>query len=222
MTILSPEFVENPENRCPVVLILDTSASMAGEPIEALNDGIATFKFEVEQDDLACMRVDLAVVTFGEGVSTLQHFTTIDEFMAPKLEAKGKTPLGKALEHGLELLGARKKEYRENGILYYRPWLFLITDGAPTDGDLWKVASRKIHEEEDSNKLSFFVVGVEGADFDTLKVISIKNRPPYQLKGLAFDQLFKWLSASVRRVSSGVVGGEMRALPPVSNWARDA
>ena len=47
------EFAENPEPRCPCVLLLDTSASMTGTPIQALNDGLETFRDNLITDDLA-------------------------------------------------------------------------------------------------------------------------------------------------------------------------
>lgn len=217
MGIRYPEFVENPESRCPVVLILDTSASMEGRPIEALNEGLASFKFDVEQDELAALRVEVAIVTFGATVSVLQDFTTIDNFTAPQLETEGKTPLGGALQAGLDLLDARKKIYREVGVQYYRPWIFLITDGAPTDD--WVAAAKSVQKAETENKLSFFTIAVEGADMDVLHQVAPPQRPPLELRDLEFDALFRWLSASVRRVSAGKVGGDMVALPAVSSWA---
>lgn len=217
MGIRYPEFVENPESRCPVVLILDTSASMEGAPIEALNEGLASFKFDVEQDELAALRVEVAIITFGTTVSILQDFTTIDNFTAPQLETEGKTPLGEAIAAGLDLLDARKKIYREVGVQYYRPWIFLITDGAPTDD--WNGAAQSVQQAESENKLSFFTIAVEGADMDILQQIAPIERPPLELRDLEFDALFRWLSASVRRVSTGKVGGDMVALPAVSSWA---
>ena len=77
MPIGQPEFVENPENRCPVILILDTSGSMAGKPIEELNRGVAALKEDILKDSKASLSVVLAIVTFGP-VKLTQDFTTID------------------------------------------------------------------------------------------------------------------------------------------------
>lgn len=218
MTLKSPEFLENPENRCPVVLLLDTSASMEGDPIRALNEGLATFKFDVEQDEIASLRVEVAIITFGDNVSLYQSFVTIDDFTAPVLQTAGKTPLGRAMELGLEVLEERKKAYKEAGIGYYRPWMFLITDGAPTDGEIWKKAAANMQGMVRQNKLAFFTVGVEGADQEILSAIAPEQFPPFRLRDLEFSALFKWLSASVRRVSVGHVGLEMLALPASQGW----
>lgn len=218
MGIASPEFVDNPENRCPVILILDTSASMAGEPIDSLNKGIASFKFDVEQDPLASLRVEIAIVAFGQQAEVLQDFVTVDDFIAPKLSTEGKTALGAALKLGLDILDIRKTIYRREGIQYYRPWVFLITDGAPTDGEAWKIEAARIHQLETEGKLSFFTIGVDGADEDILKEIAPPQRPPLMLKNLRFEELFRWLSSSVRRVSTNQIGGDMLALPAVTTW----
>jgi uncharacterized protein YegL len=220
MGLQVPEFLENPENRCPVLFILDVSASMQGTPMEALNEGLAEFKFDVEQDALASLRVEVCLVTFGAIVKTLQPFVTIDDFTPPVLTPAGRTPMGEAIEMGLEVLAERKKTYHEQGIGYYRPWVFLITDGAPTDLDIWEEAVRKVHHLEQENRLTFFPVGVEGADREILEKLTPPGRTPFFLKDLKFKELFRWVSASVKRVSTGRVGsGDMMALPPVSDWA---
>ena len=59
------EFAENPEPRCPCVLLLDTSGSMRGAPLDALNAGLEAFQQEIGRDTLASRRVEVAVVAKG-------------------------------------------------------------------------------------------------------------------------------------------------------------
>lgn len=214
-----PEFVHNPENRCPVTLLLDTSASMRGAPIAELNAGLRSFQHQIQNDELASLRVELSIVGFGGAVRMVQDFMNVDEIGPPQLEAEGDTPMGEALDLGLRLVEARKAVYRANGIHYYRPWVFLITDGAPTDGLAWQTAALSMQEADLSGKLTFFTVGVQGADMEILREVASPNRPPLMLQGLKFRDLFHWLSASVRRVSMSRIGGETLALPPVHGWA---
>lgn len=215
MPVGLPEFVENPENRCPVILLLDTSGSMYGQPIQELNRGLAAFKEDVLRDSQASLSVEMAIVTFGP-VQLTQGFTTIDQFTPPKLEASGNTPMGEAIEYALDLLEGRKFTYKENGILYYRPWIFLITDGSPTDN--WHYAAQRLKEAEAQRRLLFFAVGVQGADMNTLRQFTPPERSPIMLNGLDFRSLFVWLSSSMKRVSSGKVGQAV-ALPSVG-WGQ--
>ena len=93
MVFGASEFADNPEPRCPCLLLLDTSGSMEGPAIEELNNGLILFKHELCGDSLAMKRVEVAVVTFGP-VRTLADFQTPDQFEAPRLEASGDTPMG--------------------------------------------------------------------------------------------------------------------------------
>ena len=89
---------------------------------------------ELIEDELASVRVDIALVTFGDGaVKVIHPFTLVQDFQPPLLIAKGDTPIGEAISQGIDLLETRKKLYREQGVNYYRPILFMITDGEPTD-----------------------------------------------------------------------------------------
>jgi uncharacterized protein YegL len=209
------EFEDNPDPRCPCILLLDTSSSMADDPIEALNEGLQAFQVDIKKDDLARKRVEVAIITFGNnGVQLMQSFVTVDRFEAPMLTAGGNTPMGTAIEQAINILQERKLLYQENGIPYYRPWIFMITDGAPTDA--WQRAAQHIRTEEQAKALAFFAVGVNNADMDLLAQISV--RKPLRLQGLKFTDMFLWLSRSQQRVSSSKVG-ELTALPPPSGWA---
>ena len=125
------EFAENPEPRCPCVLLLDTSGSMQGDRIEALNQGLLSFKDELVKNTLAARRVEVAIVTFDSHVNVVQDFVTVDQFTPPILTAQGLTTMGAGINKSLEIIQERKSQYRANGIAYYRPWIFMITDGEP-------------------------------------------------------------------------------------------
>ena len=216
MPVGKPEFINNPEPRCPVILLLDNSYSMEGDPLDELNKGLGTFKQSVEQDALASLRVELSIISFGP-VNVVQDFVTIDQFVPPVLEAEGDTPMGEAIEYAFDLLRDRKENYKNNGILYYRPWIFLITDGAPTDS--WQNAAQLVRNGETSQEVCFFAVGVEGADMNTLSQIASPQRPPLSLNGLDFQSMFLWLSQSLTQVSHSQAGTtQTLSLPPVG-WA---
>jgi len=199
---------------CPTILLLDTSGSMnISNKINDLNSGIKTFKEEIEKDDLARKRIDLAVVAFGQSVRVVSGFTSIEEFEPEELVADGLTPMGSAIKKSIDMLEARKDEYKTEGIDYYRPWIFMITDGEPTDmkeGDeLWNETVNAVHKGEKEGKFLFFTVGVDEADMDTLKLISPPNRAPIKLKENHFNEMFIWLSRSQTKVSASKVGEQV-------------
>lgn len=207
------EFAENPEPRCPCVLLLDTSGSMNGAAIEALNEGLQVFKEELNRDNLAKKRVEVAIVTFNFEVNVAQEFVTADSFEPPTLVAQGLTHMGSAIHLGLDMIEARKAQYRANGVNYYRPWVFMITDGEP-QGELDTIveqAAQRIKDDEANKRVAFFAVGVEDANIERLSQIVVRN--PLKLKGLNFQEMFIWLSASMQRVSQSKPDDQV-ALPP--------
>ncbi len=207
------DFASNPEPRCPCLLLLDVSGSMNGRPLDELNAGLTTFKDELASDVLAMKRVEVGIVTFGP-VKVESPFTSASTFYPPTLQAQGVTPIGAAITQALNMVEDRKSDYRSNGISYYRPWVFLITDGAPTDS--WQAAADAVREGEASKKLAFFSIGVKGANMDILRQISV--REPLSLDGLKFRELFSWLSSSLRSVSRSTPGTEVSLENP-KGWA---
>lgn len=215
---LDIEFAKNPEPRCPVVLLLDTSGSMSGDRINELNAGLASFKQDVEKDTTASLRVEVAIITFDSSVHIVQDFVTMDNFYPPQLTTSGTTSMGEGIELALNEVENRKAIYKSNGIQYYQPWVFLITDGGPTDS--WQSAAQRVRQADADRKISFYAVGVQGADMNTLEQIAPVNIPPLMLKGLQFQELFRWLSDSMKRVSSSKVGGGQTSLPAITGWAQ--
>jgi uncharacterized protein YegL len=213
----SVEFAINPEPRCPCVLLLDTSGSMTGKPIDALNAGLKSFRDSLMKDSLASKRVEIAIVTFESSVTVVQDFVTMDHFSPPVLSTGVLTCMGEGIVKALDLLQERKQRYRKNGVDYYRPWVFMITDGGPTDGpEIIAQATKRIHAEEGSKGVAFFAVGVQGADMGRLQQIAV--RAPLMLDGLDFQSMFIWLSRSMQSISQTKLGEQTALAPP--GWSK--
>jgi uncharacterized protein YegL len=212
------EFANNPEPRCPCVLLLDTSGSMAGEKINALNEGLKVFKEDLGKDPLASRRVEVAIITFNTQVTVVQDFVTVDQFQPPTLTITGQTFMGCAIHKALDLIQARKAQYKANGVTYYRPWVFMITDGEPQgeEPNVVQQACQRLKDDENNKRVAFFAVGVGEANMTRLAEIVV--RTPVKLKGTNFAEMFVWLSRSTQAVSRAQVDDKQVALPP-PGWA---
>lgn len=211
---------DNPDPRCPLVLVLDCSSSMIekrpGEevtPLDGLNSGLDVLVTELNKDPLAKRRVEVSVVTYGSAVTPATPFSTVDNLILPTLTPSGVTSTGAAINEALDALDARKKVYKANGIQFFQPWILLISDGLATD-DVTEAAKR-VREAEARKSLAFFAVGVEGADLESLGKFS--ERGALKLAGMRFSELFQWLSASQSSVSASNPGDKVK-LPAPSGW----
>jgi uncharacterized protein YegL len=200
----------NTERRCPVVLLQDTSSSMRGS-INQVNAGLQDLKADLSADTLASQRVEIAVITFGP-VQLVQDFVTVDQWMPPRLTASGSTPLGESLLFAIEQLKFRKQAYREAGVPYYRPWIWLVTDGAPTDN--WRKALDTVQAETRRGGLEMFTIGTDHADFSVLREVS-DPRPPVRLREARYREMFVWLSHSLKPVSKAEPGAQVSLADPV-------
>jgi len=206
LVLFDDDLVENPTPRVPVALCLDTSGSMSGEPITELANGVAQFYASVYDHEIARYSAEIAVVTFGGRVETVADFGPVERTPNLSIRASGQTPMGGAVLTALDLLEQRKQQYQEAGVDYYQPWLVLMTDGAPTDAHDFNRAVQRTQNLVNKKKLSLFPIGIGAqADLATLGQFS-PGRSPLRLRGLAFEQFFEWLSASIERVSASTPG----------------
>ena len=188
------------ERHVACVFLLDISGSMnTNDAIGKLNKGIASFCEHMQNDPKTADVVDVAVVTFGTKVEVAHGFRPVSEMDVPTLVANGVTPLGEALKKALELIDERKNVYKQSGTPYYRPWVFCITDGAPTDD--YSDAATKLKEEENNRRLLGYCVyvGSGNAPSDVKQIFN--NSRIFKLDGLDFSGLFEFVSNSLTAVS---------------------
>jgi len=201
--------------RQPLVLCLDTSSSMAGVPIHALNAALHELTTELRSNHSISSTVEVAVVTFGgqgvtawRGVRPLPRetsaspFVRADHFEPPHLIASGVTPMTEALALTVRLIAARRAELRSAGVAYHTPMVLLVTDGLPTDAqgrltETWRALAITLADEQRARRLKLYAIGMGGitdAGYEVLKALA----PDYhaRLPGFPFRELFQMVSAS--------------------------
>ncbi|WP_407457720.1 vWA domain-containing protein [Fibrobacter sp.] len=212
----------NPSTRVPVCLVLDTSGSMSGDPINELSEGVRLFYNAVRSDETALYSAEISVVTFGGTVSRKVDFNTLEQQSeTPEFYANGGTPMGEAMNMALDMLEQRKSEYKASGVDYYQPWIVLMTDGRPNgDSSELSRAIQRTCDMVNERKLTVFPIGIsEEADMDVLARFSPK-RPPLKLQGLNFREFFAWLSKSVSKVSQSTPGDKIQLdVDGIKGWA---
>lgn len=201
----------------PCVLLIDCSLSMQENgAIGQVNKALQQFAVEVNDDELARNRADIAVVALQDpGLRVETPFTLAREFRPPTLAASGATPMGGAIKLGLDSIEKRRAEYKSRGATAYAAMMFLITDGRPTD-DV-RSAAERAHTLEAAKKLNLFCIGTKEADFEQLGMISPPGRAPAQLAAGKFRELFKWISDSLRSTTNSRPE-ETAPLPPMQSW----
>lgn len=213
------ESPENYEQKCCCALILDVSGSMEGAPINELNDGLQAFYYDIQNDSTTANRLEIAVVEFCNEVKTLVDPSLAANFTMPHLTTKGTTNLVGGVQEGINVVQARKAWYKQTGQPYYRPWVILITDAMPDEGQDISGLTSQIMDGVAEKDFFFFAIGVQGADMNMLSQISDSSMPPAKLQGLKFSEFFKWLSASMTTVTNSKDGDKVN-LPDASNWMK--
>lgn len=197
----------NYEQKCLCVLVLDTSYSMDGGPIEELNAGLRRFQEDLLKDEITKDRLEVCIVTFDSEVNTVQDPALLTEFTMPTLQTNGSTCMVDGLEEAINIVENRKLYYKSHGITYYRPWIVMITDGEPdSDQDVDGMASR-IHNDSASNKYVFIPIGVgDDINENVLRTLSTPTFPPMKMQYVKFIEFFQWLSNSMSTISSSQDG----------------
>ena len=155
-----------------VLLLVDTSASTAGEKIcaveHAINGFIDEFKGSYEAE---C--TDICIVSFSDETKIVQPFTCASNLAEIALEASGLTSLWEALSLSIDLLNNQRRLYQQLAITYYKPRIFLITDGTPTDiGD---IVIPKLKSDVANNRYGLCVLGLPGYDENLFTFLEVPH-----------------------------------------------
>ncbi|MBI4929910.1 MAG: VWA domain-containing protein [Bacteroidetes bacterium] len=211
------ESPDNYEQKCCCALVLDVSGSMEGAPIRELNEGLREFYKDIQTDSTTANRLEVAVIEFSDEVKTLIEPSLASKFRMPTLTTKGTTKLVDGVREGIKVVQSRKNWYKKTGQPYYRPWVILISDAAPDEGQDISGLTREIRTGMSNREFFFFALGVQGADMNMLKNISDPSMQAAKLQGLKFSEFFKWLSASMTTVTHSKDGDKVN-LPNPAEW----
>lgn len=167
---------------------------MDGKAITELNNAVRVFIEQVCMDEIAKKRVDVAIVEFNDTTRIVQDFAPLTQLQPITLSAKGDCSMGNGIDVAIDMVKNRNQFYNEIGVPCYKPYIVMISMGAPTD-DI-SSAMQKIAEEENKGthgkgKLKFWALGISGYDTEVLRSLT---RRCFALTEINFIGFFDWLS----------------------------
>lgn len=171
------EQTRNKDQKCPVVLLLDTSGSMDGAPIAELNTALTKLKEDILCDPLLANRLEIGIVAFDDEGRIERPIDLISgETNFPNLTIGGVTNLVSGMNIAMSLVEDRKTFYKANGEQYYRPFIVLITDGAPTNtAEEIDALDALIQSKSDEKRFVFLPFGTDGADMQLLAKLNAQS-----------------------------------------------
>lgn len=180
--------------KIPVMMLLDVSGSMHGEPIKELADSVQTFIEVLGDDDYARTSVELSIVTFSTNIHVLHDYTFVDDiYFENNLEVEDMTHMGKAIDYAIDSIQSKLKEYKEEGTLFKAPLLLIITDGEPSD-DITS-ASTRCADLIAKKKLTFMGIGVgKNVNMGELKRFNPNGKVVLSPKYEDLAEVLKWVS----------------------------
>lgn len=215
----NPTGGESQSRRLPIYLLLDTSGSMMGAKIEAVNVGVRMLYDQLMNDPMAIETVFVSIIKFDSEAKQIVPLTAITQFKPPSLSAGGGTSLGSALKMLNERLDQEIITNSKDRKGDYKPLIFLMTDGKPTD--TWEPAAAAIRNRPKQKVATIIALGCGGpgeVDENILKQVADVVLRMENVSADQITQFFKWVSQSVSTASKSaqMASGDQQAVADLS------
>lgn len=200
--------------RLPVYLLIDTSGSMKGEPIESVKVGIEAMLSTLRSDPYALDTVSISIITFDREVKQVLPLTPIDQIQMPEITTpeSGPTHTGAALEMLCERIDAEVRKSTPDQKGDWMPILFLMTDGKPSDLMVYKAAVEQVKRRHFSSIVA--LAAGPKARTDELLLLTDMVYQIDTMDGTAFMKFFKWVSGIIEEGGKSIGATDDLPLPP--------
>ena len=188
--------------RLPIYFLIDVSESMVGEPILEVEEGLSTIIQTLKKDAHAMETVWVSIIIFAGQAKTLVPLNDIVSFYPPKFPIGSGTSLSKGLGH---LMFELRKNIVKTTIENkgdWKPIIFLLTDGVPTDDTKIAISEWKQNWQKKAN-----MVAVSLGNITDTKLLSELTETVLNFNSTGADsykQFFKWVTDSIKTSSINI------------------
>lgn len=200
--------------RLPVYLLLDTSGSMQGEPIHAVNVGLQSLAASLRQDPYALESVFISIVTFDIEVKEVVPLTALEDLQVPNITTptSGATMMGAGLSFICDKVASEVRKSTGDAKGDWRPLLFLMTDGKPSD----TLAFQEVLQRVRAANFGMVVACAAGPKSDASVLRRLTDNVVHMdtMDSATFAKFFQWVSSTINQGSSSMGAANSVALPP--------
>lgn len=199
--------------RLPVYLLIDTSGSMVGEPIESVKVGLDAMLASLRSDPFALESANISIITYDRIAQVILPLTPLEDIQLPEITCpqSGPTMTGAALKLLCEQVDKEVVLSTPTKKGDWMPLLFIMTDGKPSDIMDYNMAVPEVKKR----KFASIIACAAGAKAKTEPLQQLTDQV-YTLDTMdsgTFAQFFKWVSSSIGVGNRSVGSSEELTLP---------
>lgn len=200
--------------RLPVYILIDTSGSMKGEPIESVKVGIEAMLSSLRSEPYALESVNISIITYDREVKVLMPLTPLEDFQLPTIVVpeSGPTHTGAALELLCKQVDSEVRLSTPERKGDWMPLLFLLTDGKPSDIQVYT----QVIPEVKKRHFATIVACAAGmhAKTDPLKQLTDQVFTLDTMDSASFRKFFQWVSNTIEIGNKSIGATDDLELPP--------
>lgn len=205
----------NMTRRLPVYILIDTSGSMKGEPIESVKVGLSDMIASLRLDPYALETACISIITYDKDVKQLLPLTELESLQLPNIECpeSGPTHTGAALNMLCDCYDREVNMGSHEQKGDWMPLLFILTDGKPSDLMVYEQAIQRVKAHQFTNVVA--CAAGPKAKTEPLKKLTDNVFTLDAMDSSTFKKFFQWVTINVQQGGRTMGVSDNVELPPL-------